>query len=258
MGTELLRPETAALAEEAEDGLPTEELLRLDDGTLLPPELAELRSLLQLQASLLTPAADDDLQLDNEEPTENELRSRAKLHALHTMKAEYVSDCLMAFDESLLFLHDKVLDHERLVKQLADLRKLKVVRPSGKCRFDESVGVGDDEGDDVRGRSADPDVNDLRALLDDDADEPGAWCEANESRPSDTARTAQDADATDEEELLDQKVAESRQQIKSWVRALEEGSREPKAALPAILGAKQVSKFSQRLRGNTAAWQGIR
>ena len=33
--------------------LPTEELLRLDDGTLLPEELTELRTLLQLQASFV-------------------------------------------------------------------------------------------------------------------------------------------------------------------------------------------------------------
>ena len=257
MATEMQRPATAAaLAEEAEEGLPTEELLRLDDGTVLPAELAELRSLLQLQATLLAPVPDDDLLLDDEEPSEDELRSKAKLHALHTVKAEYVTDCLMAFDECLLFLHDKVLDHERLVKQLADLRKQKMVRPSGRCRFDESVCVSDDEDEDA-GRSAiahaQPDVNDLRALLAEDADEPGAFCDAKESGPSSARRATEGTDLTDDEELLDQKVVESRQQIKNWVRALEEGSRDQ--ALPAILGAKQVSKFSQRLRGNTAAWQ---
>lgn len=69
----------------------------------------------------------------------------SRLHALHAMKAECVGDCLMEFDESLLFLHDKVLDHERLVRKLAELRTLRAVRPLSKCRFDESFVVSDDE-----------------------------------------------------------------------------------------------------------------
>eukprot|EP00966_Prymnesium_polylepis_P062682 1455072-Prymnesium_polylepis.1 len=80
--------EAAALIEEAEDGLPQEELLRLDDGTPLPAELTELRSLLQLQASLATPAqGEEDAMLADDEASEEELRSKAKLHALHAMKA---------------------------------------------------------------------------------------------------------------------------------------------------------------------------
>ena len=41
-----------SMDESALDGLPEEELLRLDDGTPLPVELAELRTLLTLQASV--------------------------------------------------------------------------------------------------------------------------------------------------------------------------------------------------------------
>ena len=80
----LNRPTTAeatALADEAEEGLPDEELLRLDDGTLLPAELAEVRSLLQLQASLLEESNGDgeELLLDEDETvSEDELRSKAK------------------------------------------------------------------------------------------------------------------------------------------------------------------------------------
>ena len=71
-----------------------------------------------------------------------------RLHALQTMKADYVTDCLMAFDESILFLHDKVLDHERLVKRLADMQKRKAVLPRGKSsRFDEAIELSDEEED---------------------------------------------------------------------------------------------------------------
>ncbi|KAL1520718.1 hypothetical protein AB1Y20_022287 [Prymnesium parvum] len=253
--------------EEEEDGLPPEELLRLDDGTLLPPELTEIRSLLQLQASLLShsPSDEEGLFVPEAGLSEDELQRTAKLHALHAMKAEYVADCLLGFDEGLLFLHDKVLDHERLVRKLSEVRKRKAVRPVGKCRFDESFYVSDEEDNgssskDQRSRveeRAAP-MDEMRELLAMDADDPGSWCDANVSdqREGDAAgkALAGTMDSSEDEEVIDQKVAESRQQIKSWVRALEVGSREP--ALPAILGVKPLtSKYSQRLRGTAAASQ---
>ena len=40
-------------------------------------------------------------------------------------KADMLRDCLLDFDEGLLLLHDKLLDHESLVKRLNAVRKRK-------------------------------------------------------------------------------------------------------------------------------------
>ena len=90
--------------------LPAEELLRLDDGTTLPPELAEFRALLTLQAQLLAEeaaqpraAGDGDDALD-------------AYGALRVAKLSHVRDCLLEFDDAVLFLHDRLLDHERMCR----------------------------------------------------------------------------------------------------------------------------------------------
>lgn len=244
-------------------GLPAEELLRLDDGTPLPAELAELRALLQLQASLATSAQREEEEEEEADTppggsTEEELRRMARLRALSDVKAEYVGECLLAFDDGLLFLHDRLLDHERLCRQLDAVRRRSAALPAGRCRFDESVTIDDDD-DDGKQRvvgGMDDIKSELAALLEDE--EAGAWCKADVALDAATeaadAADAADSGGGDEEEVLDQKVAESRQQIKMWIRARKSGDREPvPPVLPPVRGGPP--KYSQRLRGEAASWQ---
>ena len=180
-------------------GLPAEELLRLDDGTPLPPELAELRTLLQVHASLagvVGGGGDDD---DDE-----------RLRALQEAKAEKLRDCLMLFDDFVLFLHDRVLDHEALVRRVTALRKRGSAKPAGRMRFDEAIELGDDGDGELT----------LRELLEDGGEAAGAWCEGAGASAEDDKEAAAEED---DEEVLDQRLATSRQQIKRWVRALQTG-----------------------------------
>ena len=61
--------------DDGELALPTEELLRLDDGTLLPEELTELRTLLQLQASFLGRGGEAE-EAENEDLADPAARAR--------------------------------------------------------------------------------------------------------------------------------------------------------------------------------------
>ena len=72
---------------------PEEELLRLDDGTPLPAQLTELRSLLQLHAL----AASTEIVAPDDDPDAAE-----RLAELAATKAEMLRDCLLDFDEGLL------------------------------------------------------------------------------------------------------------------------------------------------------------
>lgn len=252
-------PQEPAVERAADDGLPAEELLRLDDGTALPAELAELRSMLQLHQSLMGAserAASDD-------PEEEALAER--LAALHAAKAEQVRDCLLAFDDGLLFLHDRLLDHEVLVKRLAAVRKQRTAVPAGKCRFDESVAVDDDDpalGN--RAAESDDDDLDLNSLL--SVDSAATMVKQQRSRRAPSGSSGEQALAgraatgmgpaacdEDDEEALDQKVAASRQNIKTWLRAREAGDRS--APLPGAGEARPTAKYSQRLRERTAMYK---
>ena len=78
-----------------------DELLRLDDGTPLPPELSEIRSLMLLKSELEgAPAAEPSAE-------ENSSPGAARLAALQAQKAAHVADCLLAFDDASLFLHER-------------------------------------------------------------------------------------------------------------------------------------------------------
>ena len=165
------------------DGVPEEELLRLDDGTPLPVELAELRTLLTLRASVAGDQADMSDCADAE-----------SLAALRREQAAGLRDCLMGFDDSILFLHDLLLDHERLCRRMQAVRRKHAVRPAGSSRFDEAVEIGDEEGE---------------SWKDWLGDEP--WMAARGSADGIAApATADDED----EEALDQRVCASRSQIK--------------------------------------------
>ena len=184
--------------------IPEEEMLRLDDGTPLPAELSELRALLQLHSAT---AAEAQPNADADDPEQ-----AAQLAALASAKADMLRDCLLEFDEGMLLMHDKLLDHEALVKRLHEVRKTKTVKLAGRVDYDEAIDVGDDDDDDLS-------LADLLAV-----DLPGGAG----GRSSDNGAAADDRE---DEELLDQRVSASRQQIKSWVRALEEGKKE-KRRLP--------------------------
>ena len=172
-----------SMDESALDGLPEEELLRLDDGTPLPVELAELRTLLTLQASV---AGEADLPSD--------CASSEPLAALRREKAAGLRDVLMGFDDSILFLHDLLLDHERLCRRLQAVRRKNAVQPAGSSRFDEAFEVGDEEGEDWKDWLG---------------DEP--WIGTRGSANDGAAPAAAD---DDDEEALDQQVCASRSQIK--------------------------------------------
>ena len=253
-----------------------EELLRLDDGTLLPAELTELRSLLQLHAAART--ENDEAQAALSGLTDDPEHA-AQLAQLAAAKAEMLRDCLLAFDEGMLLLHDKLLDHEALCKRLAAVRRRKASQPTGRLDFDEAVTFddGDDGGDgeggggggggDAGGSDDDDDALDLSDLLKLDA--PGG---AGPRRPQSTrpvgsasgiasttpldgsaalpptadatagaataaattaaATTVPEEEGGEDEEALDQKVAASRQQLKTWVRALEQGKLPGRQAPP--------------------------
>jgi hypothetical protein len=87
------------------DSLPDEItlMLRLDDGTPLPPELADFRTMLQLaRAAAAVEAAEPAVSVD--------------LTALRLQKASEMRDCLMAFDDAVVFLHERLLEHEALCR----------------------------------------------------------------------------------------------------------------------------------------------
>ena len=242
---------------------PEEERLRLEDGTLLPPELTELRALLELtaasSASSAVPAPEADADPEH----------AAQLAAIATAKADMLRDCLLEFDEGMLLLHDKLLDHEQLVKRLDALRRSKAAVPAGKLAFDEAVDFEDDEEDqdELVG------LSDLLA-----ADAPGGAGAASsvEDRGCRGGGTSQvsaaeaESSEQEDEETLDQRVSTSRQQIKAWLRALEQGKQEqnkqlqpggklkaPKGALPPVRPppkARENTTYSMRLRQRTATW----
>merc|ERR1712087_550549 len=87
--------------------LPDEELLRLDDGPPLPSELTEFRTLLQMQTALIAEAAAD------KEP------GGSPISAFRMKKMEQIRDCLDEFDDSVIFLHDRLLDHERMCRSFS-------------------------------------------------------------------------------------------------------------------------------------------
>ena len=292
-----LDDEGAAHEEFSLADFPEEELLRLDDGTPLPAALTELRSLLNLHAAA---AAEPVVQSDDDP------EAAARLAAIAASKADMLRDCLLDFDEGLLLLHDKLLDHESLVKRLNAVRKRKTAIPAGRFAYDEAVSFDDEDGDENSGgangqpaptasSSAEPRSAAISAAAADDSDddlldlsdflratgpggagprkedgggagdgggggtkkkkteeeeggnggggghrvtvllegaERGAAATAREAAaaiaqetPDDTQDAAMaQADELEDEETLDQKVMESRRQIKSWLRALEEGS----------------------------------
>ena len=181
---------------------PDEELLRLDDGTRLPAELTELREMLKLFAAATAeaqPSADAD-----EDP-----EHASQLAAIASAKADMLRDCLLDFDEGMLMMHDKLLDHEALVKQLQAVRKGKEAKIAGKADYDEAINIDDDNDDDD-----DIGLADLLAM-----DAPGGA--GGDNGGADAA-----TDDAEDEETLDQKVSTSRQQIKAWVRALEQGKQD--------------------------------
>ena len=247
--------------------MPDDELLRLDDGTPLPVELAELRSLLELHSLAGATDEDDMIAVDD-------ASGRKLLDEIAAAKADALRDCLLGFDEGILLLHDKLLDHEAMCKRLDAMRRRKRIMPAGRNRYDEAVAVIDED-DDGSGGPEDSELE-LGAMLSMDA--PAGATEApGRSRLGGNgehlaAEPAEPAD--DNEEALDQRVASSRQQIKAWVRALEEGKREraPQgsalggvrglncvgsiAVLPPVVPPPRArqSSYSQRLRLNAARY----
>ena len=308
---------------EAADLFPHEELLRLDDGTPLPPQLAELRALLQLHSSVGNATEATALPPEGGTSDESE-ETTARLAELAAAKAEMLRDCLLDFDESMLILHDKLLDHEALCKRLQAARRRNRVVPAGKLLYDEAVTFDDDDdgggggSGSGGGRPAPPRSQQQRVDDDDDdecfdlsdllkAERPGGAgpqrakvgterTSASDRRapPSRTGGGGADGGdggdgcvggpelAGEDEEALEQKVIASRHQIKTWLKALEEGKTDlpprPHAALPAReLGGDvprvapsvaaggalppvrpppkaKESSFSMRLRKNAATW----
>ena len=237
--------------------MPEEEMLRLDDGTLLPPEITELRTLLALH-SLDSSAGPSDVDVDAD-PERREMYA-----ALSAAKADALRDCLLGFDEGLLLLHDKLLDHEALCKRLEQVRRRKRIAPVGTYRYDEAVSFDD-------GLAANSDAEDDDFALSDflHADAPGGAGGEAGARKSAENDGVSDPDVgesnpeDEDEEALDQRVATSRQQIKVWLRALQEGkstqsstkeslSRGP-ALRPVIPPPKaRQSSYSSRLRSTTS------
>jgi len=204
---------------ELDHELPEEELLRLDDGTILPHALAELRALLQLhQASSSEPVLfDEAASTDNPECT-------ARLAALAEAKAEALQDLLLGFDEGILLLHDKLLDHEALCRRLDLLRRQQRATPARPAAaYDEACCFDDDDDDDESALE----LGDLLKL-----DGPAGVDSGSGGNGSGLTLESGAADGGEEdEEALDQRVAASRQQIKTWLRALEQGKREPAARM---------------------------
>ena len=128
--------------------LPTEELLRLDDGTLLPEELTELRTLLQLQASFVGRGGETEEAESDEDLADPAARARCeRLAALRKQQRQHLNDCLLAFDDSVLFLHAQLLEHEKLGRRVRALQRRKQAVPAGRFRYDEGIECGSDESD---------------------------------------------------------------------------------------------------------------
>ena len=128
--------------------LPTEELLRLDDGTLLPEELTELRTLLQLQASFVGRGGETEEAESDEDLADPAARARGeRLAALREQQRQHLNDCLLAFDDSVLFLHAQLLEHEKLGRRVRALQRRKQAVPAGRFRYDEGIECGSDESD---------------------------------------------------------------------------------------------------------------
>jgi hypothetical protein len=128
--------------------LPTEELLRLDDGTLLPEELTELRTLLQLQASFVGRGGEAEEEESDEDLSDPAARARGeRLVALREQQRQHLNDCLLAFDDSVLFLHAQLLEHEKLGRRVRALQRRKQAVPAGRFRYDEGIECGSDESD---------------------------------------------------------------------------------------------------------------
>ena len=218
--------------------MPEEELLRLDDGTRLPAELTELRSLLELHsmaAGTGERVAFDADNIEGQNADGCDSAARDKLAALAAAKAEALSSCLLGFDEGILLLHDKVLDHEALCRRLAAIRRRQRQAPPGRYHYDETVMFDDDvDGSAVDAEDSALDVADLLTM-----DRPGGagerasdWTDKHAGKHAGSSdddyqphEVAQPLNDEDDEETLDQRVAHSRQQIKTWLRALERGER---------------------------------
>ena len=82
--------------------MPDDELLRLDDGTPLPVELAELRSLLELHSLAGATDEDDMIAVDD-------ASGRKLLDEIAAAKADALRDCLLGFDEGILQLENDLL-----------------------------------------------------------------------------------------------------------------------------------------------------
>lgn len=102
------------------------------DGLAMPAELAQLRQLLETRAKYRADMAALD-------PSE---RGRLELKLL------LVDDCVSCFGATVRFLHDLVLDHERLLAKLRAAQRLASAFPRRFQRYDESVDAtepGDEE-----------------------------------------------------------------------------------------------------------------
>ena len=208
-----LRPKQAPApvetAEEEELDLPKEELLRLDDGTPLPEELTELRALLQLQATFVSRR--DEADTDGED--EPDARERCdRLAALRQQQRQHLNECLLGFDDSVLFLHARLLEHEKLERRVRALRRRKQAVPAGRFRYDEGFECGDDDSD---GGGAEEDWRDFL-----DEAPPGVVAAMRGGGARAEALEGAGGDAEEDEESLDQRLAASRQQIKACVRAV--------------------------------------
>jgi len=265
--------------------LPDEERLRLDDGTLLPMALTELRAMLQLHSSLLAEAAAED----GQQAADPEEAERDEAHReLRALKLDTVADCLMEFDDAMLFLHDKLLDHEADCRRLAAVRKRNAAVPAGRYGFDEVVTFDDEEAEEVEGgghgsgggaarghnsiagasapNDSDDDLELSDLLL---AEAPSDWVSSTGSSAKASSAAAagrgsagaedevveDGLDPAEDEETLDQRVSASRVQIKTLLRALEEGKQvgpRDGGPLPPITAGAKESGLAARLRARTA------
>lgn len=132
------------------------------DGITLPPELAQLRSLLELRAkhqlelritraqrqaagcSAAPERAADGARAGPYPADDAPVPSRRELELLEA-KASFVDVCLLDFPESLLFLHELLLDHEQLLTRLEGARRRATAFPAGYQRWDEGYDADDAE-----------------------------------------------------------------------------------------------------------------
>ena len=70
---------------------------------------------------------------------EKAFSGEAGLAALREQQRRHLNDCLLAFDDSVLFLHSQLLEDERLGRRVSALRRRKQVVPAGRFRYDEGV-----------------------------------------------------------------------------------------------------------------------